>query len=344
MSEFGFLQSLRRERWQSLRNSDGVEIQLGGPRGTGGDTGLPPSQVYYCGRLMNQCRCGSCDGRCGPSNGCPCNSCRAFLLGQQQQQRQQPQSARTGTGTRLRNSDGVEIQLGGPRGSGGDTGLPPSQVYYCGRLMNQCRCGSCDGRCGPSNGCPCNSCRAFLLGQQQQQRQQPQSARTGTGTRLRNSDGVEIQLGGPRGTGGDTGLPPSQVYYCGRLMNQCRCGSCDGRCGPSNGCPCNSCRAFLLGQQQQQRQQQQQQKTPSIDSLASPVAVPPIPSSASKTPSSETPDCIICFERHKNATFIHGRTGHTCCCIECAEDILRRRLPCPICRQPISTVIENFTV
>ena len=36
-------------------------------------TGL--NNVWYCGRLKNECRCGSCDGKCGPSNGCPCNAC-----------------------------------------------------------------------------------------------------------------------------------------------------------------------------------------------------------------------------------------------------------------------------
>lgn len=29
----------------------------------------------YCGRQMNQCRCGGCDGRCGPDDGCPCEEC-----------------------------------------------------------------------------------------------------------------------------------------------------------------------------------------------------------------------------------------------------------------------------
>ena len=32
--------------------------------------------AIYCGRKMDQCRCGGgCDGYCGPDNGCPCNEC-----------------------------------------------------------------------------------------------------------------------------------------------------------------------------------------------------------------------------------------------------------------------------
>jgi len=63
------------------------------------------------------------------------------------------------------NSEGRTVHLGGgPEGlsSGGDTNLHASKVYYCGAKMNQCRCGGCDGTCGPYNGCPCNSCKALL--------------------------------------------------------------------------------------------------------------------------------------------------------------------------------------
>ena len=63
------------------------------------------------------------------------------------------------------NSEGRPVHLGGgPEGlsSGGDTNLHASKVYYCGAKMNQCRCGGCDGTCGPYNGCPCKSCKALL--------------------------------------------------------------------------------------------------------------------------------------------------------------------------------------
>ena len=35
--------------------------------------------------------------------------------------------------------------------------------------------------------------------------------------------------------------------------------------------------------------------------------------------------CIICAERPANATFIHGSTGHTACCLQCAmHDFLKK--------------------
>lgn len=35
--------------------------------------------VFYCGLKKNQCRCGGCDGTCGPNNGCACNACDSFF-------------------------------------------------------------------------------------------------------------------------------------------------------------------------------------------------------------------------------------------------------------------------
>ena len=52
--------------------------------------------------------------------------------------------------------------------------------------------------------------------------------------------------------------------------------------------------------------------------------------------------CVLCLERLKNATLIHGDSGHVCCCLECASELKRRGQPCPICRKPISAVIRHF--
>ncbi len=133
--------------------------------------------------------------------------------------------AATSSLSTLRNRDNIVVKKGSSTSaSGGDTGLRPSKLYYCGRRMNECRCGGCDGRCGPTNGCPCNAC--FDL--------------------IRNRDKIAVKKGSGSGTGGDTGLRPTQLYYCGRRMNQCRCGRCDGRCGPTNGCPCNACLDLVM--------------------------------------------------------------------------------------------------
>lgn len=52
--------------------------------------------------------------------------------------------------------------------------------------------------------------------------------------------------------------------------------------------------------------------------------------------------CIICMENPKNATLIHGDTGHCCCCWPCAQVLKQRGDPCPICRAPIEHVIRQF--
>jgi len=53
--------------------------------------------------------------------------------------------------------------------------------------------------------------------------------------------------------------------------------------------------------------------------------------------------CIVCINRPKNATIVHGNTGHVCCCLSCAYTLQRRGDACPICRAPIDRVIKHFT-
>lgn len=62
-------------------NSDGIAVSLGKGEGHGGDTTLNASEIHYCGRKMKQCGCGNCNFICGPTNGCPCNSCKLLLDG-----------------------------------------------------------------------------------------------------------------------------------------------------------------------------------------------------------------------------------------------------------------------
>ncbi|KAL9979958.1 hypothetical protein ACROYT_G008481 [Oculina patagonica] len=52
--------------------------------------------------------------------------------------------------------------------------------------------------------------------------------------------------------------------------------------------------------------------------------------------------CIICLEQPKNATLIHGDTGHCCSCWACAIVLKQRGDPCPVCRAPIKQVIRQF--
>ena len=54
--------------------------------------------------------------------------------------------------------------------------------------------------------------------------------------------------------------------------------------------------------------------------------------------------CIICLDKPKNGVFVHGNTGHTCCCHECAQAVRRSKGCCPICKAKIDCIIRNFIV
>lgn len=86
------------------------------------------------------------------------------------------------------------------------------------------------------------------------------------------------------------------------------------------------------------------QQEGAIDSkpAAGGAAADPLTSLESQT---KVPDiCGFCFKRPKNASIIHGKTGHQVCCYQCAKKLRRRGKPCPICRQSIQAVIKNFLV
>ena len=58
---------------------------------------------------------------------------------------------------------------------------------------------------------------------------------------------------------------------------------------------------------------------------------------------SEDSSCIVCMERPRNATIVHGETAHACCCIECAKQLQAAGQPCPMCRLPIDVVARQFS-
>lgn len=56
-----------------------------------------------------------------------------------------------------------------------------------------------------------------------------------------------------------------------------------------------------------------------------------------------TPDlCVICLAQPRNASIVHGRTGHQVCCIGCAEKLQEGKKKCPVCRKKIKLVVKNF--
>ena len=52
--------------------------------------------------------------------------------------------------------------------------------------------------------------------------------------------------------------------------------------------------------------------------------------------------CMICMTADKDATIVHGETGHMCCCYRCAKDLQVRGHSCPMCREKIDAVIRQF--
>lgn len=53
--------------------------------------------------------------------------------------------------------------------------------------------------------------------------------------------------------------------------------------------------------------------------------------------------CVVCMEGPKDALLMHaGKTGHVCACLACANALLEKKAPCPMCREPILEVIRAF--
>ncbi|XP_057312636.1 uncharacterized protein LOC130654088 [Hydractinia symbiolongicarpus] len=56
----------------------------------------------------------------------------------------------------------------------------------------------------------------------------------------------------------------------------------------------------------------------------------------------ESEKCIICYSKRKEATIVHGNTGHFCCCLSCASILKSGGDNCPICRASIDLVIRQY--
>ncbi|XP_069798282.1 protein Mdm4-like isoform X2 [Narcine bancroftii] len=52
--------------------------------------------------------------------------------------------------------------------------------------------------------------------------------------------------------------------------------------------------------------------------------------------------CLLCGVRPRSGNIIHGKTGHLVACYVCAKMLFKRKQPCPVCVQPINTVIKTF--
>ncbi|XP_029599585.1 E3 ubiquitin-protein ligase Mdm2-like isoform X1 [Salmo trutta] len=56
-------------------------------------------------------------------------------------------------------------------------------------------------------------------------------------------------------------------------------------------------------------------------------------------PASCLEPCVICQTRPKNGCIVHGRTGHLMACYTCARKLKKRNKLCPVCREPIQSVV-----
>jgi hypothetical protein len=52
--------------------------------------------------------------------------------------------------------------------------------------------------------------------------------------------------------------------------------------------------------------------------------------------------CLICRSEERNATIVHGETGHVACCLTCARMLKARGDCCLVCRLPIDSIIQQF--
>lgn len=52
--------------------------------------------------------------------------------------------------------------------------------------------------------------------------------------------------------------------------------------------------------------------------------------------------CMVCCDKVKNASLLHGDDIHIVCCLDCANDLKARNQPCPLCRRPIERVLKTY--
>ena len=179
-------------------NSSGRILHEGNHNGKG---------ILYCGNRYtswHNCQCKTCDGVCGPNNGCPCPECDYILA---------YSLYLTGKMTCEKCSMTlIRLNL---------FNLQKLTGRYNAFICNKCRqrynsqntkvlhCFNCDYDL-------CPSCAFDILK-----------------TSLPLNNAPMLPHLGSSGVGG---------LYCGKkYANKCLCGSCDGTCGPTNGCPCPIC-------------------------------------------------------------------------------------------------------
>jgi hypothetical protein len=74
---------------------------------------------------------------------------------------------------------------------------------------------------------------------------------------------------------------------------------------------------------------------------------PPSPTPDVKTPAPWPPEpapeesvCLICMDKKRETVFLE--CGHLACCRECAKRLESKDRKCPVCRRPISRVVQIY--
>ncbi|KAK3521110.1 hypothetical protein QTP86_016004 [Hemibagrus guttatus] len=104
----------------------------------------------------------------------------------------------------------------------------------------------------------------------------------------------------------------------------------DGKSSRSQSASCSSCQGLCLCYSQPSTSSIQEE-TPELER-----------SPKSSLPASCLEPCIICQSRPKDGTFIHGSTGHLVACYICAKKLEKCNKPCPVCQEPIQSVILTY--
>ncbi|KAK3273761.1 hypothetical protein CYMTET_18011, partial [Cymbomonas tetramitiformis] len=69
------------------------------------------------------------------------------------------------------------------------------------------------------------------------------------------------------------------------------------------------------------------------------------PNQSSRLAGDDIETCVVCMDAPREAAFVHGNSLHKCVCRVCAQDLLaldHSKRFCPLCREPILTVVYNF--
>ncbi|XP_034169139.1 E3 ubiquitin-protein ligase Mdm2 [Pangasianodon hypophthalmus] len=109
----------------------------------------------------------------------------------------------------------------------------------------------------------------------------------------------------------------------------------DGKSSRSQSTSCSDSQGSSLCHSQPSTSSSQEE-TPELERTTS------LNSTESCLPATCLEPCVICQSRPKNGCIVHGRTGHLMACYTCAKKLKKRNKLCPVCREPIQSVVLTY--